>query len=504
MAPLTEEEEDIWGMMAGMGEEEEEGTTGVTDSAVLAAAGGGQASGGGGGATVVPLGKDPGSCCQQNSSSSPCCQQKPAAAETAPSCAGDAQAPRIASWYVGTPAGRIPAEILENEELNAAIRAGLPWTHNFEVHKSVHRLRRDKARHVGVHLPDGLCQWATVLADIFMRFVPSVETSTILGDMTFGACCIDDLGARAVGVDFLIHYGHSCIVPTDQTTVQTLYVHVEVDVDVEHLVETVRLNFRPEQKLVFMGSVQFTGGTMQAVETLNKEFFADNKVGTVSQVKPLGLGEVLGCTSPIVRGADAVVFVCDGRFHLESAMIQNPHVKGGFYRYDPAEQTLTREGFAHNEMHEVRRGVIEKAKGAQCIGLVLGTLGRQGSSGVLEGVERLLVQKGIEHFTILLSDVSPERLARFDTVDAWVQVACPRLSLDWGEAYEKPLLTPYEAHVAWGGVAYKDVYPMDYYSNRGGPWSNYGAHNGHGGSLGTKFKHLRKGQVAVEYEDNPV
>ena len=38
-------------------------------------------------------------------------------------------------------------------------------------------------------------------------------------------------------------------------------------------------------------------------------------------------------------------------------MIQNPHVKGGFYRYDPAEQTLTREGFAHNEMHEVRRGV---------------------------------------------------------------------------------------------------------------------------------------------------
>lgn len=26
----------------------------------------------------------------------------------------------------------------------------------------------------------------------------------------------------------------------------------------------------------------------------------------------------------------------------------------------------------------------------------------------------------------------------------WVQVACPRLSIDWGEAFSKPLLTPYE------------------------------------------------------------
>ena len=26
----------------------------------------------------------------------------------------------------------------------------------------------------------------------------------------------------------------------------------------------------------------------------------------------------------------------------------------------------------------------------------------------------------------------------------WVQVACPRLSIDWGTAFPKPLLTPYE------------------------------------------------------------
>ena len=38
---------------------------------------------------------------------------------------------------------------------------------------------------------------------------------------------LEDLTGRALGADFLIHYGHSCLVPVDQTTLTTLYVHVE-------------------------------------------------------------------------------------------------------------------------------------------------------------------------------------------------------------------------------------------------------------------------------------
>lgn len=403
----------------------------------------------------------------------------------------------------GRSAGRIPREILEDDALNDAIAKGLPSTHEFEIHKTVWRLRKAMARHVGLQLPEGLQYWATTLAEIFRRFVDSVQTATIMGDVTFGACCIDDLGAQAVGVDCLIHYGHSCLVPTDQTTLTTFYVLVEININVAHLVETVRLNFTPEQRIAFMGSVQFTGATQEAVKELQKDFFLDDGGGKVPQVRPLGMGETLGCTSPLIGDdIDVVIFVCDGRFHLESAMIQNPHVKGGFYRYDPMLHTLTREGFDHTEMHRSRRGAIEQAADAKMVGLILGTLGRQGSVGVMEEVERLLEERDISHFTLLLSDVSPDKLKLFETVDAWVQVACPRLSVDWGDAYPKPLLTPYEAHVAFGKVAYKDVYPMDYYSNRGGPWANYGTHNGHGGSAGEKFRHLRSRKtLQVEYEN---
>ncbi len=39
-------------------------------------------------------------------------------------------------------------------------------------------------------------------------------------------------------------------------------------------------------------------------------------------------------------------------------------------------------------------------------------------------------------------------LSRYDDLFSffysWVQVACPRLSIDWGSAFDKPLLSPYE------------------------------------------------------------
>ena len=50
---------------------------------------------------------------------------------------------------------------------------------------------------------------------------------------------------------------------------------------------------------------------------------------------------------------------------------------------------------------------------------------------------------------------------------------CFRLSIDWGYAFDKPLLSPYEAEVALNATDWRDVYPMDYYSKGSGSWTNY-------------------------------
>jgi 2-(3-amino-3-carboxypropyl)histidine synthase len=32
-----------------------------------------------------------------------------------------------------------------------------------------------------------------------------------MGDVTYGACCIDDYTAVALECDMMVHYGHSCL-----------------------------------------------------------------------------------------------------------------------------------------------------------------------------------------------------------------------------------------------------------------------------------------------------
>ncbi len=58
--------------------------------------------------------------------------------------------------------------------------------------------------------------------------------------------------------------------------------------------------------------------------------------------------------------------------------------------------------------------------------------------------------------------------------DAWVQVACPRLSIDWGGEFDRPTLNPYEAHVALGALPGwwaegGGDYAVDYCAADGGP-----------------------------------
>lgn len=67
-----------------------------------------------------------------------------------------------------------------------------------------------------------------------------VEHCFILGDVTYGACCIDDFSAAALGADFLVHYGHSCLVPVDVTKVPCMYIFVDIKIDTDHLIESIR------------------------------------------------------------------------------------------------------------------------------------------------------------------------------------------------------------------------------------------------------------------------
>jgi len=375
-----------------------------------------------------------------------------------------------------------------------------------------------------------------------------------------GACCIDDYTAVALGCDMLIHYGHSCLVPIDTTTIKTLYIFVEIAIDARHLTDTVRLNFpddrevfreqliadehsrrripagtkigpgrhlritgtldsevgespevqqeRQPTRLALVSTIQFVAALQLLKDNLSNavdnEALRDPQTNSspklwngsyepsIPRSKPLSPGEILGCTSPTLKDVDALLYLGDGRFHLESIMIANPTVPA--FRYDPYSKKFTRERYDYDEMTKIRGEAVRKARQSLLPsasdevspwGVVLGTLGRQGSFGQLQAITRQLQssQVPIPYVPILLSELSPAKLSLFDAqLSTFVQTSCPRLSIDWGLAFDKPLLSPYEAAVAlkrlpgWAATNAPEetknstTYRMDFYE-AGTPWA---------------------------------
>lgn len=203
-------------------------------------------------------------------------------------------------------------------------------------------------------------------------------------------------------------------------------------------------------------------------------------------------------------------------------MIANPTIPA--FRYDPYSKKLTRERYDHREMRTAREDAVSTARksiqnlevnlatdttapgAAPLWGVILGTLGRQGNfrqlqvlllSGIsshirahtLQALTKQLSQSStsIPYMPILLSELSPAKLALFDPfISTFIQTSCPRLSIDWGYAFDKPLLSPYEATLAvdkeqcprWmvkkdslmDNESKDDAYPMNFYS-MDSPWA---------------------------------
>ena len=304
-----------------------------------------------------------------------------------------------------------------------------------------------------------------------------------MGDVTYGACCIDDYTARALNCDLLVHYAHSCLIPVDVTRISTLYVFVTIGIDMAHFVGTVESAFPSGETVAMVGTIQFNSVLHSAKPKLERAGLSV----TIPQIAPLSKGEILGCTAPDLKIASSskarkvsecttspepsvLLYVGDGRFHLESALITNPSIPA--YRYDPYSRRLTRERYDHAELHSLRHEAIATARKSRTWGLILGALGRQGNPHSLNAIKSAAELKGIQVIVLLLSEIFPGKLAQMPDIGAWVQVACPRLSIDWGYAFSKPLLSPYEALVAldskrdWAANG-DGTYPMNYYAKDG-------------------------------------
>jgi 2-(3-amino-3-carboxypropyl)histidine synthase len=70
--------------------------------------------------------------------------------------------------------------------------------------------------------------------------------------------------------DLLVHYGHSCLIPITETRKKILYVFVEIQIDIEHFVDTVIYNCEDlkNSTIYILGTIQFNNSLFLAKKML--------------------------------------------------------------------------------------------------------------------------------------------------------------------------------------------------------------------------------------------
>lgn len=108
-----------------------------------------------------------------------------------------------------------------------------------------------------------------------------------------------------------------------------------------------------------------------------------------------------------------------------------------------------------NKLLMRRYAAVQRARDADVIGLVVGTLGISSYLPLVSRIRHLLRAHQKKVYTLSVGKPTPAKLANYQEVECFVLIACPENSLlllgpETSKEFYRPMVTPWEMEVALG------------------------------------------------------
>jgi diphthamide biosynthesis protein 2 len=132
------------------------------------------------------------------------------------------------------------------------------------------------------------------------------------------------------------------------------------------------------------------------------------------------------------------------------AQLQMSHSRAPWVTLEPSTGDLV-EGLPREVSRVLKRRyyLVEKARDAHIVGVIVGTLGAAGYREAIARVRKAAHSAGKKTYTLLVGKPSPAKLANFPEVDVFVMVADPQGQILDSKEYLAPIITPHEAMLAF-------------------------------------------------------
>lgn len=296
----------------------------------------------------------------------------------------------------------------------------------------------------------------------------------ILGDTSYGSCCIDEVAAEHVKADALVHFGHTCL--SYPSRLPVCFIFGNEPCPLHRLEEGLRLTFRSQEtKIIVVFDVQYDHAKESTVAIL-RSIFRDVVVSELvvpETTDPRAEhDEIRKCARRIVLPPSEnvedynILFVGPENRTLSNLVLTFGRCR--CYSFDPRTQVVRMESAGVNKHLARRYHMIERVKDASVIGILVGTLGVRDYLLAIEHLKHLIEASGKKSYTLAMGKLNVAKLANFQEVDVYVLVACPENTLLDSKEFFRPVVTPFELEMAlnasreWTGdytANYGDILP---------------------------------------------
>ena len=306
------------------------------------------------------------------------------------------------------------------------------------------------AKRVLIQLPEGLKAEGPRLAALVEK---AGALAFVSADPCYGACDLAILDAKSLDADLVVHFGHSKMIKHEK--VPTVYIEAKAKVSIKEAIKKAIPLLKSWEKIGLITTVQH----VQALDEARELLLDAGKTVAIGDAGHLEhSGQVTGCNysnaKSVSKEVEAFLFIGGGRFHplgatlatAKPTIIADPFEKRA-YSIETEAQRILRQRWAS----------ICEAEKAESFGVLVGLKsGQKKLDEALKIKEKL--EKGGKKATLLaVREIIPEVLMQFPSIDAFVNTACPRVSLDEASKFLKPVLTFTEALVLVGEKDWEEL-----------------------------------------------
>ena len=297
-------------------------------------------------------------------------------------------------------------------------------------------IKERKAVSVALNAPDGLLPKVQETAlKIMKRFgIPAY----VLADTTWGSCDLNSNGAKVLAADVLFNIGHTISLDTIEKNV--VMIDAFDDISFEKIAEKC-VNILKGKTISLITDSQH----LHQIEPVKKILETGGIKVKIGKGKgQLNDGQVFGCefypASETKETVDANVFLGQSNFHAAGIALSTNKPT---YVLDPYFNEIREVTEFANKLQRKATLAIYKAAEAKTFGIIVGLKEGQLSKLTTLKFKRELEKEGKEVQLFALTNITNERLQNIKGIDAFIQVACPRISTD--NHFDKPLLSTPQA-----------------------------------------------------------